>query len=209
MENDKTKRRGAGRPKDDAEDRRERLIEAAGPIFSAQGYGATRIPDLAKAAGVTPAMVHYYFGGKDGLIKAVFDSAFTPLLDRLDDPSTLEEWVHTFHEHLIKHRWMPHLMIREVVMEGGFLRDYFSGNYAPRIMAKWFNIFAGEKAAGRIRNDADDLRHTVLMMGMIVYPFVVAPLSDILTDSPFGDEQMRAFREDAVRLFFGGVGAAA
>ena len=208
METNKTKRRGAGRPKDDTEDRRERLIEAAGPIFSAQGYGATRIPDLAKAAGVTPAMVHYYFGGKDGLIKAVFDSAFMPLLDRLEEPSTLEEWVQTFHEHLIKHRWMPHLIIREVVMDGGFLRGYFAERYAQRIMAKWLAIFTGEKTAGRMRKDADDMRHTVLMMGMIVYPFIVAPLSDMLTESPFGDEQIRAFREDAVRLFYSGVGVA-
>lgn len=205
MDTQETKRRGAGRPKDDAEDRRARLIEAAGPIFSQQGFAATRIPDLAKAAGVTPAMVHYYFGGKDGLIKAVFDSTFTPLLDRLDEPSTLEEWVTTFHEHLLAHRWMPHLMIREVVMEGGFLRDYFSAHYAPRIIAKWFSIFAGEKTEGRMRNDADELRHTVLMMGMIIYPFLVAPLSGILTDSPFGDEQMRAFRDDAVKLFFKGI----
>ena len=205
MDTQDTTRRGAGRPKDDAEDRRERLIKAAGPIFSQNGYGATRIPDLAKAAGVTPAMVHYYFGGKEGLLKAVFDSAITPLLNRLDEPSTLEEWVSTFHEHLIAHRWMPHLMIREVIMEGGYLRDYFSTRFAPRIIAKWLSIFADEKGAGRMRNDADDLRHTVLMMGMIVYPFLVAPLSDILTDSPFGDEQMRAFREDAVRLFFRGA----
>ena len=205
MSKTETKRRGAGRPKDDAEDRRARLIEAAGPIFSQQGYAATRIPDLAKAAGVTPAMVHYYFGGKDGLIKAVFDNTFSPMHKRLDDPSTLEEWVQTFHEHLLDHRWMPHLMIREVIMEGGFLRDYFAAHYAPGIIAKWHDLFAHEKAAGRMRKDADDLRHTVLMMGMIVYPFVVAPLSGILTESPFGDEQMRAFREDAVRLFFGGA----
>jgi len=205
MDTHDSKRRGAGRPKDDAEDRRERLIEAAGPIFSAQGYGATRIPELARAAGVTPAMVHYYFGGKDGLIKAVFDRAFTPLLDRLDEPGTLEGWIATFHEHLLARRWLPHLMLREVVMEGGFLRDYFAAHYGPRIIAKWFSIFAGEKSAGRMRNDADELRHTVLMMGMIIYPFVVAPMSGILTDSPFGDEQMRAFREDAVRLFFKGI----
>ncbi|WP_417451349.1 TetR/AcrR family transcriptional regulator [Kordiimonas sp.] len=199
------KRRRAGRPKDNSEDRRKRLIEAAGPIFSQRGYVAAKIPELAKAADVTPAMVHYYFGGKDGLLQAVFDAAFTPLIEKLDQPSTLEEWVITFHDHLLGRRWIPHLLIREVIMESGHLRDHFVAAFAPRILAKWLSLFAHEKAGGRMRADADDLRHTVLIMGMLVYPFVVAPLSGILSDSPFGDEQMRQFRDDAVRLFFKGA----
>ncbi|WP_262690281.1 TetR/AcrR family transcriptional regulator [Kordiimonas aestuarii] len=199
------KRRGAGRPKDNNEDRRARLIDVAGPVFSQQGYAATKIPALAKAADVTPAMVHYYFGGKDGLLEAVFNGAFKPLLDKLDEPSTLEEWAITFHDHLLERRWMPHLMIREVIMESGHLRDHFAAEFAPRILAKWLTLFANEKAEGRMREDADDLRHVVLIMGMLVYPFVVAPLSGILTDSPFGDDQMRQFRDDAVRLFFRGA----
>ncbi|WP_417465295.1 TetR/AcrR family transcriptional regulator [Kordiimonas sp.] len=207
MTSEHKKKRGVGRPKENEnKDRRARLVDVAGPIFSRQGYGGTKIPDLAKAAGVTPAMVHYYFDGKDGLLREVFDNAFKPLMDKLDTPSSLEEWVVTFHEHILARRWVPHLMLREVIMEGGHLREYFSATYAPRVAAKWLGLFAEEKKKGRMRADADELRHVVLTMGMLIYPFVVAPLSGVFKETPFSDEDMIKFREDALRLFYRGVG---
>ncbi len=206
MTSNTQKKRRVGRPKEsDNKDRRTRLVEAAGPIFSTKGYGGTKIPDLAKAAGVTPAMVHYYFDGKDGLLQEVFDNAFKPLMDKLDAPSSLEEWVITFHEHILARRWVPHLMLREVIMEGGHLRDYFTATYAPRVAMKWLGLFAEEKKQGRMRADADELRHVVLMMGMLIYPFVVAPLSGVFSETPFSDEEMIRFREDALRLFYSGA----
>jgi AcrR family transcriptional regulator/transposase-like protein len=46
-------------------DPRERILEAAGRAIVARGMGATRIIDIAREAGVSPAIVHYYFATKD------------------------------------------------------------------------------------------------------------------------------------------------
>jgi AcrR family transcriptional regulator len=45
-------------------DTRAAIVEAARTEFAAQGYDATSLRGIARAAGVDPALVHHYFGGK-------------------------------------------------------------------------------------------------------------------------------------------------
>jgi AcrR family transcriptional regulator len=45
-------------------DTRAAIIDAARSEFAAQGYDATSLRGIARAAGVDPALVHHYFGGK-------------------------------------------------------------------------------------------------------------------------------------------------
>lgn len=47
--------------------RREAILDVAGRLFSAQSYAAVSASDVAREAGVAPALVHHYFGGKRGL----------------------------------------------------------------------------------------------------------------------------------------------
>jgi AcrR family transcriptional regulator len=49
-------------------DPRERILEAASRAIVRRGMGATRIADIAREAGVSPAMVHYYFATKDAVL---------------------------------------------------------------------------------------------------------------------------------------------
>ncbi|EGJ51177.1 CerR family C-terminal domain-containing protein [Desulfocurvibacter africanus] len=54
---------------------RQRLIEAALQVFAEKGYDRTLSRDIAAVAGVSPAAINYYFGGKDGLYEAVYREA--------------------------------------------------------------------------------------------------------------------------------------
>ena len=49
---------------------REAILAAAKEAFSAQGYAATSLRGVARAAGVDPSLVTHYFGSKDGLFEA-------------------------------------------------------------------------------------------------------------------------------------------
>ena len=53
----------------DAERSRRQLLAAALDEFSARGYAATRVQDIAERAGVNKQLVNYYFGGKEGLYR--------------------------------------------------------------------------------------------------------------------------------------------
>jgi AcrR family transcriptional regulator len=51
-----------------AEQRRAQMLEAALEVISERGYPDTRIADVAERAGVSPALVIYYFKTKDQLL---------------------------------------------------------------------------------------------------------------------------------------------
>ena len=54
----------------------EKLIAVATELFGERGRAGVSIRDLATAAGVNVAAVHYHFGGKDELYAAVIERAF-------------------------------------------------------------------------------------------------------------------------------------
>lgn len=49
-------------------DRRVRIVAAAYRVLAEQGYRATSIKAIARAAGVAPGLIHYYFASKEDLL---------------------------------------------------------------------------------------------------------------------------------------------
>lgn len=54
---------------------RKQLIDAAYQVLARVGYEATSIKGIAKEAGVSPGLVHYYFANKEELLAAVVKEA--------------------------------------------------------------------------------------------------------------------------------------
>src|SRR4051794_21920883 len=67
----KTRRYDGTRRKDQAEQRRQAVLDAAQSLFHDLGYGPTTIAAIAAAAGVSPETVYKSFGGKPGLVRAL------------------------------------------------------------------------------------------------------------------------------------------
>jgi AcrR family transcriptional regulator len=68
---------------------RGRVLDAALELFASQGYGATPITAIARAAGVVPETVYAVFGSKRGIIDALVERAApADLVAKLD-----AEWV--------------------------------------------------------------------------------------------------------------------
>jgi AcrR family transcriptional regulator len=63
------------------ESSRERLLAVGTELFGRRGVDGTTIRDLAEAAGVNVAAVHYHFGGKDELYAVVIERAFQRMKD--------------------------------------------------------------------------------------------------------------------------------
>lgn len=69
----------------DAQATRERLVAAARMMFSRQGYEGTTVREIAAEAGVNPALINRYFGGKEQLFgEAVSIDLDFPDLSRVD-----------------------------------------------------------------------------------------------------------------------------
>jgi len=56
----------------DGVEARNRLLDAALPLFAEQGFAKTSIREIAQAAQANVAAISYYFGDKAGLYRAVF-----------------------------------------------------------------------------------------------------------------------------------------
>jgi AcrR family transcriptional regulator len=61
---------------------KERILDAAERLFAGHGYEGVSLRDIGTAAGVQIALVSYYFGGKQGLYRAVFERRIAPISAR-------------------------------------------------------------------------------------------------------------------------------
>src|SRR5690242_1589150 len=68
--------------------KRERLVASAGDLLHRQGVLATTLAQVAKAAGVPPGNVYYYFKTKDDLVTAVIDAQCAQVRAMLDSLRT-------------------------------------------------------------------------------------------------------------------------
>jgi AcrR family transcriptional regulator len=126
--------RPRGRRRADAEfDVRERLLACATQLFAEQGIAATTMAQIAAAAGVTSAMVHYYFTNREKLLDAVVDERIARSIafvwssvesDGDQEPQVLVEGlVARLFDVTARNPWLPPLWLREIVNEGGLLRE--------------------------------------------------------------------------------------
>jgi AcrR family transcriptional regulator len=67
------------------EQRRAQLLEAASEVFTAKGYHAAAMDDIAEAAGVSKPVLYQHFGSKLDLYLALLDQACERLVDLVSD----------------------------------------------------------------------------------------------------------------------------
>ncbi|MFT0846230.1 TetR/AcrR family transcriptional regulator [Actinomycetaceae bacterium L2_0104] len=91
--------------------RREQLIRISRELFSAKGYDAVSIEEIASAAEVSKPVVYEHFGGKEGLYQVIVDREITVLSEMLSAQ--------------MKPGLNPRVMLERVVMS---LLDYIEAN---------------------------------------------------------------------------------
>lgn len=64
-------------------DKRTRILEAAVAVFARGGFHATRVADVARAAGVADGTIYLYFESKEALVLAVFEQRIGRMLDTI------------------------------------------------------------------------------------------------------------------------------
>jgi TetR/AcrR family fatty acid metabolism transcriptional regulator len=61
-------------------DKRQRILDAAVRVFAKKGFYATRVSEVAKAAGVADGTIYLYFKSKDELLVSLFEDRVERLL---------------------------------------------------------------------------------------------------------------------------------
>ena len=182
----KRRPRPPGRPTAGDGDRREHVLDAALACYLQRGIAATSLRDISRQAGVTPALLHYYFDAAAGLRDAVvaervlpvFGQAQAVLLDMRDAPlrQTLEAFVDCICGLVARHPWLPSLWIREVVSEGGELRDLLTTGLMRELAAPMVARFAAEQADGRLNPGLEPRLLMVSLVGLTLLPAAGMPI---------------------------------
>jgi len=207
-------RRSAGRPAKEDRDLRAHLLDVALAKFARDGIGATPLRAIATEAGVTPAMLHYYFGDKAQLKQAVIDErllpALAPMRERLADagsePVALAgSFVRGIGEVVARHPWLPPLWVREVLCEGGELREVLFHHLLPKLPQLLAQRFAAAKAAGTLNPGLDPRLLVVSLVGLTLFPAAGAPIWRRVFEADDLDQQ--ALINHTLALLEGGLGA--
>ena len=178
-------RRTPGRPTTDSPDLRASLIEAALACFVRDGIAATSLRNIAKEAGVTPAMLNYYFGSKPALQNAVFEERLLPAVMSLREVvSTAGDDVHAMARQFVQgvlglvdtFPWFPALWVREVLCEGGALRELLLSRIGPTLPQMLAQRFAQAQQRGQIHASLDPRLMVVSLIGLTLFPAASAPI---------------------------------
>jgi len=78
------KEAGRGRRKARSAARRDAILAAALEEFSARGFEATRLDDVAKRAGVAKGTIYLYFRDKESLFQELIRAMLTPLVGTIE-----------------------------------------------------------------------------------------------------------------------------
>ncbi len=177
--------RRAGRPSGDEPDLRALLLDVAIAQFARSGIGATSLRSIATEAQVTPAMLHYYFGDKARFTQALIEERVLPAVAPLrahleqagDDPRALvEAFARGVGEIVARHPWLPPLWVREVLCEGGALRELMFSRIVPNLPQMLAQRFATAQASGKLNAGLDPRLLVVSLVGLTLFPAAGAPI---------------------------------
>ncbi len=189
----KTKRL-RGRPAEkDAGAYREGILNSAETLFAQQGFAATSIREIAGKVGVTPAMVHYYFGSKIQLLRNVLDRTLQPLAEAVAEVrATATDPVRGFTTLLIRmaseHPNLLVLLTREVILPGGHLQAWFLEHFAPHLGGALPGLLAVEQQRGSLHRDYQPHLAAMMILSMCVFPFVARSVAQLGLGMKYDEE---------------------
>jgi len=123
------------------DDPRERILQAAGPIFADRGYKASTVRDICAAAGVNLAAVNYHFGGKEALYRETVIRAHPNRLENRFTPDwpegtlveeKLRDFIHSMLTRLLSldaTAWEWKLLMREIMHPTPFCRELLEDHF--------------------------------------------------------------------------------
>ena len=159
-------------PRLSAEARKEAIVEAVQDVFAEKGFDGTTTRELAKAAGVSEALLYKHFPSKESLYAAMLDGCAkgptfaeaSRILELDASTSTLVVMVHFMISHYVlgrpgdRHRAaLNSLLVRSLLGDGEFVRLMHK-----KLAAAWLKKFeaclqaaakAGEMREVPIRHD--------------------------------------------------------
>ncbi|ARP97699.1 TetR/AcrR family transcriptional regulator [Pseudorhodoplanes sinuspersici] len=164
---------GPGRP-ESVDQRRERIVRAAAPLFLKKGYDNVTIDDIIGVVGGSKATIYAWFGGKEGLFEAVVRQKCEDVTLAIDiDPQgSLEEQLTTIGHSFLATVLSPPILefhrlmvsIGRTFPDAGRLFFQTGPASAYKLVASWIEK---QQQDGQIEKE-DPYRLAVLFLDMLI-----------------------------------------
>jgi AcrR family transcriptional regulator len=159
-------------------DTRSALLAAARAEFAERGFDGATVRAIAERAGVDPAMVNHWFGGKEALFTAVMDLPLNPA-------KVIAEVVPGDPDHLGERIVGRFLTIWDATGGGplaALIRSIASHETAARLMRQFVNRVLVARVVASVAPDRPELRASLVGsqlvgLGMIRYVVRLEPLA--------------------------------
>lgn len=190
----------------------ESILRSAEKEFIKYGYGAAKTVRIATAAGVTHAMLHYYFGTKKRLFNRVFEekirllgqSLTLPLVQKeIPLPEKLRLLVEAHFDFIAANPELPRFIINELAANPDrlpWLKETMKRIASP-LLAQMQDEADDAAKRGEIRK-VDVFSIIIDMVSLNIFPFLAMPIiksiKDEITDDT--DNFIRSRRRENVEI---------
>ncbi|CAG9241592.1 TetR/AcrR family transcriptional regulator [Paraburkholderia caribensis] len=166
-------------------EQRARLLDAALALFARQGIVDTTLGQVAREAGFTPAMMHYYFKTRDQLLDVLIDERFLPLRAKLsgsfqtnpDDPiAGITLLAQRFVEVAGEYPWFPSLWIREVISEGGLLKQRMHERFGNANQKSGIEFIEKWQKEGKLNRELEPSLVFLSVIGLTILPLATSSM---------------------------------
>jgi TetR/AcrR family fatty acid metabolism transcriptional regulator len=162
------------------DDRRKQILKAAVKVFAEKGYHGCRISDVAEEAGVAYGLVYHYYGNKDGLLAAVFDTNWGVFAKAVADVAEapgigMYEKLRQIVELAFQAFEMFPLVVKVLVLEFGRnarLGEALDNPAVTGVFRSVARIFQDGRKSGELYEGIDPLAMSVIFLGTLETAFV-------------------------------------
>lgn len=194
----------------------ERILACAERLFLNKGYNLTSMTEIAREAGCTQALVHYYFRTKENLFSNIFEGKFHLFIDCIvrkeDESLPFEEIIAVRTSRLFDlmaaNQRLPFVFLSEFIINPDqriSLKDNIV-SLCTEATSRLEAMIAVEVESGRIR-PVGTMDITLNMFSLVVTFFIVLPFLEetgIVTDAN-RDEFIEQRRQEILKTLIGGL----
>ena len=164
---------------------RNKIARAAEELFAARGYSGTSVRDVAARAGVTGAMIHYYFGSKEKLYRSILQGAVRSVRSVIESARVgdscdkqIRSFVESYARFVFSHANLVVMLNRELLSGGKRLKSVAERQGLRTNYEMLRGIIAGGVRSGELRPLDLDLA-PVSLIGMILMFQIGQPLISV------------------------------
>lgn len=199
----------AGRPRTPIS--RDQFLDTAVTLFGQQGVAGTTLGHIARALGVTPAMVHYHFANRDQLLDAVVAERLKPFLDAIWAPmlvtpmphpvTVLQQTASCILDQVLALPWLPALWLSDLGSTASELRDKAMQDMPIAQIMLLTDAIKQAQANGELNPHLQPHMIFMTLVGVILVPFSSLEQCRLIhPDADFSTQALRRHVDNAVAL---------